>query len=107
MISKDKELEKEIDILVRSQGDFLNLIIAMEECSELIKAISKMLRYLMLEEDVYSIKYEKLKENIIEEMADVIICEYMLSKIFNIPKEQMDNMIKLKMERNIKRIEKE
>lgn len=100
----DKSMEKDIDTLIKAQGDFTNLIIAMEECSELIKAISKVCRYLMVD-DEYDEEYEELKENVVEEMADVMICQYMLMKIFAIPEKQIDDMIEKKMERNLKRIE--
>lgn len=62
-------------------------IVAMEECSELIKEISKMLR-------------EKGdKRHLTEEIADVLICIENLQQIHLIPDVEIQGVIKRKQER--------
>lgn len=68
-------------------------LIAMEECSELIQAISKA-------------KRGKLnKDNLTEEMADVFICLHWLQKIYNIPKADIQGWMAIKEKRIVERIE--
>lgn len=62
-------------------------LIAMEECSELIQAISKA-------------KRGKLdKDNLTEEIADVLICIHWLQKIYNITMSDIYNWINIKEDR--------
>ncbi|WP_297134071.1 MazG nucleotide pyrophosphohydrolase domain-containing protein [Terrisporobacter sp.] len=68
--------------------------IAMEECSELIQAISKG-------------KRGKLdKDNLAEEIADVRICMSWLMNIFNIEFEEVNKWIDFKEDRITKRLNK-
>lgn len=68
--------------------------IAMEECSELIQAISKG-------------KRGKLdKANLAEEIADVRICMSWLMNIFNIEFEEVNKWIDFKEDRITKRLNK-
>ena len=68
--------------------------IAMEECSELIQAISKC-------------KRGKLdKANLAEEIADVRICMSWLMNIFNIEFEEVNKWIDFKEDRITKRLNK-
>ena len=60
----DKELVKKI---IHKHGTITQSMIAMEECSELIQAISKCLRS---KEMIPT----ETREHLIEEMADVTIC---------------------------------
>lgn len=77
-----------------------NNAICMEECAELIQAISKMQRYgLDSDEGV------KAMMNLIEEMADVIICIDLLKEMYYIGDTTLDAMIDAKMARNLRRIE--
>lgn len=71
---------------------------AMEECAELIVAINKCLRY---PHDVQSIN------NLVEEMADVIIMICQLKVIFQIHNDEFESMLKSKEDRIIKRLELE
>lgn len=65
----------------------LCLTISMEECSELIQAISKA-------------KRGKLnKENLIEEISDVLICMDWLKEMYKINESELDNMILFKKKR--------
>lgn len=62
-------------------------LIAMEECGELIQAISKA-------------KRGKLnKDNLSEEIADVLICIHWLQKIYNITMSDIYNWVNIKEDR--------
>lgn len=66
--------------------------VCMEECAELIQAISKA-------------KRGKInRDNMIEEIADVLICVEMLKQIYNIPDRSIENWIELKQERMLRRM---
>ena len=71
---------------------------AMEECAELIVAVNKCLRY---PQDT------KRRDDLIEEIADVIIMIGQLSSIFDIYREEIDLMIDMKEKRIVKRYEHE
>lgn len=65
----------------------------MEECAELIQVISKANR-------------GKLDtDNMIEEIADVLICIEMLKQIYNISDYSIENWIERKQERILRRME--
>ena len=66
--------------------------ICMEECAELIQAISKEKRG------------KSDKDHLAEEIADVIICIEMLRQIYNIPEDAISSWIITKQERTIERI---
>ena len=64
--------------------------IAMEECSELIQAISKCKRYGCI---------DKYRENLIEEIADVLIIINELQLIYDISNDDIENIKNTKMDR--------
>ena len=64
--------------------------IAMEECSELIKAISKCKRYGCV---------DKYRDNLIEEIADVLIIINELQLIYDISDNDIENIKKYKIDR--------
>ena len=64
--------------------------IAMEECSELIKAISKCKRYGCV---------DKHRDNLIEEIADVLIIINELQLIYDISNDDIENIKKYKIDR--------
>ena len=67
-------------------------LIAMEECAELIQAISKA-------------KRDKLnKDNLTEEIADVFICIDWLCEIYNIKNEEISEWLITKKDRISKRL---
>lgn len=74
-------------------GKEIQLTVCMEECAELIQAISKAKRG-KLDED-----------NMTEEIADVLICIEMLKQIYNIPDCSIENWIERKQERMLRRME--
>ena len=74
-------------------GKEIQLTVCMKECAELIQAISKAKRG-KLDED-----------NMMEEIADVLICIEMLKQIYNIPDCSIENWIERKQERILSRME--
>ena len=68
--------------------------VCMEECAELIQAISKA-------------KCGKInRDNIIEEIADVLICIEMLKQMYMISDEKINKWIEKKQAREAERMEK-
>lgn len=80
---------------IEHYGKDVQSTVCMEECAELIQAISKEKRG------------KSDKENLAEEMADVIICIEMLKQIYNITEDEIYSWIITKQERTIKRIKKD
>ena len=86
------------DIIKRSiehYGKDVQSTVCMEECAELIQAISKEKRG------------KSDKDHLSEEMADVIICIEMLKQIYNITEDEIYSWVITKQERIIRRIEKD
>lgn len=81
---------------IKYHGIELETTIAMEECSELIKAISKCKRYGC--EDEY-------RDNLIEEMADVLFILDELKLIYDISDDTIADTKKYKIDRQSYRIE--
>ena len=78
---------------IKHYGEEIQSTVCMEECAELIQAISKA-------------KRGKLdKENMMEEIADVLICIDMLKQIYNISDCSIENWIERKQERMLRRME--
>ena len=82
----DKELVKKI---IHKYGTVTQSMIAMEECSELIQAISKCLR----SKDLIP---TETREHLIEEMADVMICLEQLMIMYSITDEELISWIERK-----------
>lgn len=82
----DKEL---VNKIIHKHGTVAQSMIAMEECSELIQAISKCLRSKEL------IPTET-REHLIEEMADVMICLEQLMAMYSITFQELDAWIERK-----------
>ena len=80
---------------IEHYGKDVQSTVCMEECSELIQAISKEKRG------------KSDKDHLAEEMADVIICIEMLKQIYNITEDEIYSWVINKQERIIKRIEKD
>lgn len=71
----------------KPRGRYL-LIVVMEECAELIQAISKTMRAKQTD-----------KYNLLEEMADVQICIWYLQEIFDIETNDLYKAINVKIDR--------
>lgn len=85
-----------IEKLVKKNGMRFQSMIAQEECAELIQAISKCLR-----SKDFPVEYER--ENLIEEMADVMICLQQLQYMYYIDDEELYAMKQKKENRLIER----
>lgn len=87
--------EKIISESIQHYGKNNQSTICMEECAELIQAISKA-------------KRGKIdRDNMIEEIADVLICIEMLKQIYMISDEKINKWIEKKQAREAERMEKE
>lgn len=75
------------------------IMMCIEEMSELTKELCKYFRVKNKDKD----KYEKVKENIIEETADVLICAEQIKLMFG--EKQVDEMMDYKIMRGAKRVE--
>ena len=80
---------------IENYGKDVQSTVCMEECAELIQAISKEKRG------------KSDKENLAEEMADVIICIELLKQIYNVTDDEIYSWVITKQERTIKRIKKD
>lgn len=80
---------------IEHYGKDVQSTVCMEECAELIQAISKEKRG------------NSDKDHLAEEMADVIICIEMLKQIYNITEDEIYSWVITKQERTIERIKKD
>lgn len=69
-------------------------LVAMEELSELQKAISKLVRN--PEERTKPLEFKGLRHNLIEEMADVLICMDQLINFYKIDRSEIQDTIQAK-----------
>ena len=90
---------KDIKKIVDKWGMKNQSMIAMEECAELIQAISKCIRtkeFPAIEE----------REHLIEEMADVMFCIEQLQVMYSITDEELYAMKQSKEKRTMERMKK-
>lgn len=80
-------------------------LVAMEELSEMQKAISKLVRN--PKERTKPLEFKGLRHNLIEEMADVLICMDQLIEFYKISQYEIQDIIQAKQERQAKRLEEE
>lgn len=80
-------------------------LVAMEELSEMQKAISKLVRN--PEESTKPLEFKGLRHNLIEEMADVLICMDQLIEFYKVKHYEIQDTIRAKHERQAKRLEEE
>lgn len=103
-------LMQEIDARINNEtmdryGIERQSLVAMEELSELQKAISKLVRN--PEEKTKPLEFKGLRHNLIEEMADVLICMDQLINFYKIDRSEIQDTIRAKQERQAKRLEEE
>lgn len=79
---------------IEKYGKEMQSIICMEECSELIQAVSKRLR-----------GKPDATDNLAEEMADVTICLYLLREMYGITDAQLEEWIERKTARQSARMQ--
>lgn len=84
MVKVNKELQAKV---VSKYGDEIQSTICMEECAELIQAISKMKRG------------KDNRDNLIEEMADVLIAFSQLRAIYDITDDEIIKWLDIKQDR--------
>jgi len=77
----------------------------MEECAELIQAITKLQRALGCRYDT-PVTPQDAKDHIVEELADVFICVTQLCYLMGCG-EQVDEVVNYKLNRQLERIKKE
>lgn len=77
---------------IKHYGSDLQTTVCMEECSELIQAISKMKRG------------KDNRDNLIEEMADVMICMEILKQVYGVSDGEIQNYVCQKQNRSIERM---
>lgn len=92
-------LIKYVEKLIKKNGIERQSIVAMEECSELQKAISKALRY----EQGDKFVADNQRDDLIEEIADVLFCIEQLQVMYCIDKEEIYKIKEEKEERTLKR----
>lgn len=87
--------QSQIEVLekaLQKYGREHQMMICAEECSELIQAITKRIRY-------YKSETINTRENLVEEIADVIICIEYLKMIDAIDQTEIDLYISSKIKR--------
>lgn len=83
-------------------------LVAMEELSELQKAISKLVRNPKeITNKLEFREFRGLRHNLIEEMADVLVCMDQLIEFYHIQRPEIQELIQAKQERQAKRLEEE
>lgn len=80
-------------------GEEAQSMIHMEECAELIQAISKMRRVRRAFMDGTSEDDSDAYYNLVEEMADVLICMQQLQEMYDIPDHEIQSMVSRKVAR--------
>ena len=96
MEEKMEEYAAVLEENIRENGVAFETVIAMEECAELIQAISKVKRYGFVGE---------YKDSLIEEIADVDIVITELLMAFNVTEEEFFSVLDRKIQRVKSRIE--
>lgn len=77
-------------------------LVAMEELAELQKAISKLVRN--PKEKTEPLEFKGLRNNLIEEMADALICMDQLIEFYKIKNYEIQDIIQAKQKRQAKRL---
>lgn len=85
-------------------GNDTQTTVCMEECAELIQAISKLKRY-NPEDTTNKVGRSELVENLYEEIADVCICFDLLTEIYGLKPSDVSRMVNHKVWRMKRRLE--
>lgn len=85
-------------------GNEMQTTVCVEECAELIQAISKLKRY-NPEDPTNNVGRSELIENLYEEMADVYICFDLLVEIYGLKPSDLRRMIDHKVWRMKRKLE--
>ena len=85
-------------------GKDIQSVVAMEECAELIQAISKMRRSEDARYEDDGEAYDKAYGNLVEEMADVFIVLEQLEEMYEVSDREIQNVIEKKTVRQEERM---
>lgn len=102
-LSPNEEDAVEMRSIARYGADTMSTV-CMEECAELIQAISKLKRY-NPEDPTNKVGRSELIENMYEEMADVQICFDLLTEIYGLKPSDLRRMIDHKVWRMKRKLE--
>lgn len=104
-LSPEQESTVETRSIVRYGAD-AQTTVCMEECAELIQAISKLKRFNPEDPD-NTVSRNELIENLYEEMADVQICFNLLVEIYELKPSDLRRMIDHKVWRMKQKMEEQ
>lgn len=93
----NREINK---VYIGQYGIEMQSLVAVEELSELQKAITKLIRY--PEKSTKSLEYKGLRSNLVEEMADVLIVMDQMKYYYGISDDEINDIIQAKQERMMK-----
>lgn len=85
-----------MDIMCKSKID--RTFITIEECGELVQALSKFIRYALGDKTLRDSKDDVLSM-IKEELVDVMICVDKMFDVFEISDEEIDSIMNYKLQR--------
>ena len=85
-------------------GEAAQCMIHMEECAELIQAVSKMRRVKQAYADGHDVDDSEAYYNLVEEMADVLICMEQMQEMYGISNSEIQMMIDRKTQRQEERM---
>lgn len=94
--------ENGIKKIIEHYGVSKQLCVHMEECAELIQAVSKVVRDAD-DKDTWLAR----REHLMEEIADVIVCIIQMQKMFDIKDADINDYVDYKVDRQLRRIENE
>ena len=101
----DKKFYETFDKFTDAWGQESQYRMCIEEMSELTKELCKYMRYARNEKsEENDKKLEQIKENIIEETADVLICASQIKRLFG--DKAVEDVMDYKIERGRKIVEK-
>lgn len=93
----NREINK---VYIGQYGIEMQSLVAVEELSELQKAITKLIRY--PEKSTKPLEYKGLRSNLAEEMADVLIVMDQMKYYYGISDDEINDIIQAKQERMMK-----
>ena len=99
----NNELNEFFEDAVRIWGEEAQIRMCIEEMSELTKELCKFLRYTKIAGQASEEKIEEVKQNIIEETADVLNSALQMANIFG--KKEVEEIKIKKVKRTIPRLE--
>ena len=98
---KVKTMNRETNkVYIGQYGIEMQSLVAVEELSELQKAITKLIRY--PEKSTKPLEYKGLRSNLAEEMADVLIVMDQMNYYYGVSDDEINDIIQAKQERMMK-----